>query len=107
MARSANGSAPGTGAGLYSVTEQDEVPADAVTASPGCGNPLAVADLRYGETVLDLGSGGGTIGYIASALSFAEYHLGLTEAGFTAISIRSTHEVATGLHSAIIRAVKA
>jgi arsenite methyltransferase len=49
----------GTGAGLYSASEQSEVPADAVTASLGCGNPLAVADLCDGETVLDLGSGGG------------------------------------------------
>jgi arsenite methyltransferase len=49
----------GTGAELYSASEQQEVPADAVTASLGCGNPLAVAELRDGEIVLDLGSGGG------------------------------------------------
>lgn len=47
------------GAGLYSTEEQGELPAGAVAASLGCGNPLAVAELRAGEKVLDLGSGGG------------------------------------------------
>ena len=47
------------GAGLYSVGEQDELPVEAVMASLGCGNPIAVADLHPGERVLDLGSGGG------------------------------------------------
>jgi len=47
------------GAALYSADEQDELPAQAVAASLGCGNPIAVADLREGERVLDLGSGGG------------------------------------------------
>ena len=45
--------------GLYREGETDGLPADAVLASLGCGNPLAVADLRDGERVLDLGSGGG------------------------------------------------
>jgi SAM-dependent methyltransferase len=47
------------GADLYGAGEQAEVPAEALAASLGCGNPLAVADLHPGETVLDLGSGGG------------------------------------------------
>jgi arsenite methyltransferase len=49
----------GSGAGLYTAAERGELPVDAVTASLGCGNPIAVAELRAGETVLDLGSGGG------------------------------------------------
>jgi SAM-dependent methyltransferase len=47
------------GNSLYEASERADLPADAVTASLGCGNPLAVADLHAGETVLDLGSGGG------------------------------------------------
>ncbi|CAM3189007.1 arsenite methyltransferase [Nocardioides dubius] len=47
------------GAVLYSSDEQGELPAEAVAASLGCGNPTAVAALREGERVLDLGSGGG------------------------------------------------
>jgi arsenite methyltransferase len=207
----------GTGAGQYSGTEQAEVPEQAVTASLGCGNPVAVADLRPGETVLDLGSGGGLdvllsarrvgpagkaygldmtdemldvarasareagaanaeflqghieaiplpdqsvdviisncvinlsadkaavlaesfrvlrpggrlgvsdilaedhlspadrierghqVGAIAGALSFAEYRDGLAKAGFAAITITPTHQVADGLHSAIVRAAR-
>src|SRR5918999_1861383 len=49
----------GIGAGLYSALEREELPNAAVLASLGCGNPTAVADLREGERVLDLGSGGG------------------------------------------------
>ena len=47
------------GAALYSADEQSELPAEAVAASLGCGNPTAVAELHSGERVLDLGSGGG------------------------------------------------
>jgi SAM-dependent methyltransferase len=49
----------GFGAQLYGGDDRAALPAEAVAASLGCGNPLAVADLHDGETVLDLGSGGG------------------------------------------------
>ena len=44
---------------LYNASETDGLPAAAVAASLGCGNPTALIDLEAGETVLDLGSGGG------------------------------------------------
>lgn len=47
------------GAALYSADLQGELPVQAVAASLGCGNPIAVAELEPGERVLDLGSGGG------------------------------------------------
>ncbi|MFE1841057.1 arsenite methyltransferase [Streptomyces sviceus] len=47
------------GSTLYATDERETLPAEAVAASLGCGNPTAVAELREGERVLDLGSGGG------------------------------------------------
>jgi arsenite methyltransferase len=46
-------------ANLYADDETGSLPEDAVLASLGCGNPTALAELKQGETVLDLGSGGG------------------------------------------------
>ncbi|WP_394615652.1 arsenite methyltransferase [Lentzea sp. JNUCC 0626] len=205
------------GSTLYAADDREALPAEAVAASLGCGNPTAVADLNEGERVLDLGSGGGIdvllsarrvgptgkaygldmteemlalalantaragatnveflkgnieaiplpantidvvisncvinlstdkpavfaetfrvlkpggrigvsdvvsnddltteqraergsyVGCIAGALSFTEYRDGLEAAGFTDVEITSTHEVADGMHSAIVRAVK-
>ena len=206
------------GSSLYDISQRAELPDAAVLASLGCGNPTAVADLRDGETVLDLGSGGGIdvilsarrvgptghaygldmteemldlarrnaveakianvtflqglieeiplpdssvdvvisncvinlstdkpsvlreigrvlrtggrigisdvvaedrlepaqraergsyVGCIAGALSTSEYTDGLRAAGFDDISVEFTHEVADGLHGAIVKAVKA
>jgi arsenite methyltransferase len=50
---------PGFGAELYARPDRDQLPDTALLASLGCGNPTAVAELHQGETVLDLGSGGG------------------------------------------------
>jgi ubiquinone/menaquinone biosynthesis C-methylase UbiE len=44
---------------LYSADQKGQIPEKAVLASLGCGNPTALAELRAGEVVLDLGSGGG------------------------------------------------
>ena len=60
------GAAPASGlscdpitSNLYNVAQTDQLPGKAVLASLGCGNPTALAELNPGETVLDLGSGGG------------------------------------------------
>src|SRR3984893_18684808 len=50
---------------IYTESETCGLPAEATAASLGCGNPTALAELKPGETVLDLGSGGG----IAALLS--------------------------------------
>jgi arsenite methyltransferase len=208
----------GFGEALYDPGERGVLPEAATLASLGCGNPTAVAELREGETVLDLGSGGGIdvilsakrvgptgiaygldmtdemlalarrnaeeagttnvhflkgvieeiplpadsvdvvisncvinlsvdkpavlteiarvlkpggrigisdvvaedrltqaeraergsyVGCIAGALSKGEYETGLEAAGFEQVSVEFTHQVADGMHSAIVKAVKA
>ena len=59
------GATPGTGcadpitANLYDASQVSQIPEEALLASFGCGNPTALAELKSGEVVLDLGSGGG------------------------------------------------
>jgi ubiquinone/menaquinone biosynthesis C-methylase UbiE len=50
----------------YLKDDLENLPPDAVAASAGCGNPTAIAGLKEGETVLDLGSGGGIDAFIAA-----------------------------------------
>ncbi|MFS3128195.1 arsenite methyltransferase [Nocardioides sp. Bht2] len=59
------------GAALYGSADHEELPAEAIAASLGCGNPTSVAALQAGERVLDLGSGGG-IDVILSARRVGE-----------------------------------
>ena len=70
------------GEALYDAEQRGELPEAAALASLGCGNPTAVADLHEGETVLDLGSGGG-IDVILSAKRVGEtglaYGLDMTD----------------------------
>jgi arsenite methyltransferase len=54
-----DGEAASFGEALYEAEQLGELPETALLASLGCGNPTAVAELSEGETVLDLGSGGG------------------------------------------------
>ena len=54
-----DGSADPITSNLYNTEETTALPPDAVLASLGCGNPTALAELREGDVVLDLGSGGG------------------------------------------------
>ncbi len=65
---------------------------------------IVAEDALSGPERLERGS---WVGCIAGALSFTEYENGLSAAGFTDISIDSTHTVGDGMHSAIIKAVKA
>ncbi len=51
---------------LYTSTELDDLPAEALAASAGCGNPHAIGSLQPGETVVDFGSGGGIDCFIAA-----------------------------------------
>jgi SAM-dependent methyltransferase len=51
---------------LYLMGEMEGLPMEAVAASAGCGNPTALADLKAGERVLDLGSGGGIDCFLAA-----------------------------------------
>ncbi|MGA7409878.1 MAG: hypothetical protein WBW33_05295, partial [Bryobacteraceae bacterium] len=72
------------------------------------GGRFGVSDILAEDhlTAADRAERGSHVGCLAGALSFTEYRDGLTQTGFTAISITPTHEVADEMHSAIIQAIK-
>lgn len=89
------------GESLYDAEQRGTLPKTATLASLGCGNPTAVAELREGETVLDLGSGGG-IDVILSAKRVGEqglaYGLDMTDE-MLALAQRNAQEA--GIRNAI------
>ncbi|MBV9175011.1 MAG: arsenite methyltransferase [Chloroflexi bacterium] len=84
---------------LYAVDEVADLPVTAVLASLGCGNPTALAELRPGETVLDLGSGGG-IDVLLSARrvgpSGFAYGLDMTD---EMLSVAERNKAQAGIHN--------
>jgi arsenite methyltransferase len=91
---------PGFGAELYAALDRDQLPDAALLASLGCGNPTAVAELHEGETVLDLGSGGG-IDVLLSAKrvgpSGKAYGLDMTEEMLALARANATEAGATNI----------
>ena len=89
------------GEALYDAEQRAGLPADAATASLGCGNPTTVADLREGETVLDLGSGGG-IDVLLSGRRVGEtgvvYGLDMTEEMLALAQRNKAEAGATNVH---------
>jgi ubiquinone/menaquinone biosynthesis C-methylase UbiE len=89
------------GEALYDAEQRGELPEAATLASLGCGNPTAVADLREGETVLDLGSGGG-IDVILSAKrvgpSGRAYGLDMTDEMLALAQQNATEAGVTNVH---------
>jgi arsenite methyltransferase len=92
---------PNWGEALYDAEQRGELPEAAVLASLGCGNPIAVADLHEGATVLDLGSGGG-IDVILSAKRVGEsglaYGLDMTD---EMLALARTNAADAGIRNAI------
>jgi ubiquinone/menaquinone biosynthesis C-methylase UbiE len=72
------------------------------------GGRLGVSDVVAENhlSATERGERGAWVGCIAGALSIAEYEQGLTAAGFVDVEITPTHEVADGMHSAIVKARK-
>ena len=77
-------------------------------APQGAGGRIGISDVVAEDhlTTAERAARGSYVGCIAGALSKGEYIAGLEAAGFEEISVEFTHEVADGMHGAIVRAVK-
>lgn len=71
----ADGGGDCCGSSLYNVNMLEALPTDAVNLSLGCGDPVTIAELKSGETVLDLGSGGGIDCFLAAERVGATGHV--------------------------------
>jgi SAM-dependent methyltransferase len=93
----------GLGGQLYDLADRGNMPADALAASLGCGNPLAVADLHEDHRVLDLGSGGG-IDVLLSARRVGPptgkaYGLDMTDEMLTLVRVNAHRAGATNVET--------
>ena len=88
---------------LYDPAQKDELPDTAIKASLGCGNPTALAELKPGEVVLDLGSGGG-IDVLLSAYNVDDARTFLSNKGVDVDDL--ARQVGGKFISAFVRATK-
>ena len=81
-------------------------PRSRACSSPAGGSGSATSSPRTGSRAEERAERGSYVGCIAGALSKGEYEAGLEAAGFEQVSVEFTHEVADGMHGAIVKAVK-
>ena len=89
----------GEALGLYSGSDLEGIPAEALAASRGCGDPVAKAALHPGERVLDLGSGGGIDALIAARAVGAEGHVYGLDMTAAMVELARRNAAASGIHN--------
>jgi arsenite methyltransferase len=88
----------GCGSGAYGSSAAElDVPAGALRASMACGNPVAVADLRPGDIVLDLGSGGGLDALLSARRVGVSGHVYGVDASPDMVALARTHAAEAGV----------
>lgn len=89
----------GEALGLYSGSDLEGIPAEALAASRGCGDPVAKAALHPGERVLDLGSGGGIDALIAARAVGAEGHVYGLDMTAAMVELARRNAAVSGIHN--------